>query len=81
MTFKTTLPRTAGKPGKRSDPEAANAPGETYTDVPGWWRNEDTRQQIEQEIMRALIGEGEMELAKQDFQEEALQYIIATGRE
>jgi type I restriction enzyme R subunit len=60
---------------------ASRIAAEVDTDFSGWWRNEDTRQQIEQEIMRALIDEGEMELAKQDFQEEALQYIIANGRE
>jgi Type I site-specific restriction-modification system, R (restriction) subunit and related helicases len=54
---------------------------EVDTNYPGWERNEKARKDVQQEVMRALIGQGEAELAKQDFQEEALQYIIANHAE
>lgn len=52
---------------------------EVDTDFPGWQRNEDTRQKIAQEIMRVFIDEDEIELALDDVQEEALDYIIANS--
>jgi type I restriction enzyme R subunit len=50
---------------------------EVDTNYPGWERNEQARKAVQQEVMRALIGQGEAELAKNDVQEEALEYIIA----
>jgi hypothetical protein len=50
---------------------------EVDTSYPGWERNEKARQAIEQEVMRALIDEGETDLIKQGVPDEALGYIIA----
>ncbi len=50
---------------------------EVDTNYPGWERNEAARKAVQQEIMRALIAEDATDLAKQDFQADALEYIIA----
>jgi len=74
-----------GLPTDRADALAGAIVGrverETDTNYPGWERNEKARKAVQQEVMRALISEGEAELAKQDFQEEALEYIIANRAE
>jgi type I restriction enzyme R subunit len=50
---------------------------EVDTSYPGWERNEKARKAIQQEIMRALIANGESDLVKEGFPEKALSYIIA----
>ena len=50
---------------------------EVDTSYPGWERNEKARKAIQQEIMRALIANGESDLVKEGFPEESLSYIIA----
>jgi type I restriction enzyme R subunit len=67
-------------PEDRADPLASAIMGrveqEVKTNYPGWERNEKALKQIQQEIMRALIGEGESDLIKQGFAEDALDYIV-----
>jgi type I restriction enzyme R subunit len=68
-------------PADRAEPLAEavadRVEAEVDTNYPGWERNEQARKAIKQEIMRALINEGESALIKQDFPEDALSYIIA----
>jgi len=70
-----------GVPADRAQPLAEavadRVQKEVDTTFPGWERNEKARKAIQQEIMRALIDEGEADLIKQGLPEEALSYIIA----
>jgi type I restriction enzyme R subunit len=68
-------------PPDRAEPLAGavarRVEAEIDTNYPGWERNETARKAIKQEIMRALIDEGESDLIKADFPEAALSYIVA----